>query len=187
MKLLASLGSHGTKWADKQHRPAGFESRLVPDLPLPFIPTLIGLRTFELVSSPVWWETATNKRSSSISVTQSRVISFAKWTDSHYPTGLSASYQLITFSPDILFLLLEYIYVFLSTFLRFLCLSFASITTLYEPNWSVWKLSIFQMTECKKKKKKKKKNLRVSFTKYGEFYRRKKKLCLQLNPFQWNQ
>ena len=40
---------------------AGFESRLVPDLPLPFTPTLIGLRAFDLVSSPVWWEAATNK------------------------------------------------------------------------------------------------------------------------------
>ena len=27
---------------------------------LPFIPTLIGLRAFDLVSSPVWWEAATN-------------------------------------------------------------------------------------------------------------------------------
>ena len=25
-----------------------------------FIPTLIGLRAFDLVSSPVWWEAATN-------------------------------------------------------------------------------------------------------------------------------
>ena len=39
---------------------AGFESRLVLDIPLPFIPTLIGLRAFDLVSSPVWWEAATN-------------------------------------------------------------------------------------------------------------------------------
>ncbi len=38
----------------------GFETRLVPDLPLPFIPTLIGLRAFDLVSSRVWWEAATN-------------------------------------------------------------------------------------------------------------------------------
>ena len=45
---------------DEQHRQAGFESRLVPDLPLPFIPTLIGLRAFDLVSSRVWWEAATN-------------------------------------------------------------------------------------------------------------------------------
>ena len=60
MKLLASSGSHCTKWADEQHRQAGFESRLVPDLPLPFIPTLIGLRAFDLVSSRVWWEAATN-------------------------------------------------------------------------------------------------------------------------------
>ena len=60
VKLLASSGSHCTKWSDEQHRQAGFESRLVPDLPLPFIPTLIGLRAFDLVSSRVWWEAATN-------------------------------------------------------------------------------------------------------------------------------
>ena len=60
VKLLASSGSHCTKWANEQHRQAGFESRLVPDLPLPFIPTLIGLRAFDLVSSRVWWEAATN-------------------------------------------------------------------------------------------------------------------------------
>ena len=60
VKLLALSGSHCTKWADEQHRPAGFESRLVPDLSLPFIPTLIGLRAFGLVSSPVWWEAAIN-------------------------------------------------------------------------------------------------------------------------------
>ena len=60
VKLLASSGSHCTKWANEQHRPAGFESRLVPDLPLPFIPTLIGLRAFDLVSSLVWWETLAN-------------------------------------------------------------------------------------------------------------------------------
>ena len=60
VKLLASSGSHCTKWADEQHRQAGFEFRLVPDLPLPFIPTLIGLRAFDLVSSRVWWEAATN-------------------------------------------------------------------------------------------------------------------------------
>ena len=60
VKLLASSGSHCTKWADEQHRRAGFESRFVPDLPLPFIPTLIGLRAFDLVSSRVWWEAATN-------------------------------------------------------------------------------------------------------------------------------
>ena len=60
VKLLASSGSHGTKWADEQHRQAGFESRLLPDLPLPFIPTLISLRAFDLVSSRVWWEAATN-------------------------------------------------------------------------------------------------------------------------------
>ena len=56
VKLLASSGSHCTKWADEQHRQAGFESRLLPDLPLPFIPTLIGLRAFDLVSSRVWWQ-----------------------------------------------------------------------------------------------------------------------------------
>ena len=62
VKLLASSGSHCTKWANEQHRQAGFESRLVPVLPLPFIPTLIGLRAFDLVSSRVWWEAATNTR-----------------------------------------------------------------------------------------------------------------------------
>ena len=60
VKLLASSGSHCTKWADEQHRQAGFESWLLPDLPLPFIPTLIGLQAFDLVSSRVWWEAATN-------------------------------------------------------------------------------------------------------------------------------
>ena len=64
VKLLASSGSHCTKWADEQHWPAGFESRLVPDLPLPFIPTLIGFRAFDHVSSRVWWEAATNKERS---------------------------------------------------------------------------------------------------------------------------
>ena len=34
VKLLAASGSHCTKWADEQHRPAGFESRLVPSPPL---------------------------------------------------------------------------------------------------------------------------------------------------------
>ena len=58
VKLLASSGSHCIKWADEQHRPAGFESRLVPDLPLPFTSTLIVLGAFDLVSSPVWWEAA---------------------------------------------------------------------------------------------------------------------------------
>ena len=33
VKLLGSSGSHCTKWADEQHRPAGFESRLVSDPP----------------------------------------------------------------------------------------------------------------------------------------------------------
>ena len=60
LKLLASSVSHCNKLADEQHRQAGFESRLVQDLPLPFIPTLIGLRAFDLVSSRVWWEAATN-------------------------------------------------------------------------------------------------------------------------------
>ena len=60
VKPLASSCSHCTKWADEQHWQAGFESRLLPDLPLPFIPTLIGLRAFDLVSSRVWWEAATN-------------------------------------------------------------------------------------------------------------------------------
>ena len=40
--------------------PAGFESRLVPDLPSPLSPFLIGLRAFDLVSSRVWWEASTN-------------------------------------------------------------------------------------------------------------------------------
>ena len=62
VKLLALSGSHCTKCADEQHRPAGFESRLVPDLPLLFIPTLIGLRAFDRGSSRVWWEAATNKQ-----------------------------------------------------------------------------------------------------------------------------
>ena len=62
VKLIASSGSHCIKWADEQHRPAGFESRLVPDLLLPFITTLIGLRAFDHVSSRVWWEAATNKK-----------------------------------------------------------------------------------------------------------------------------
>ena len=38
VKLLASSGSHCPKWADEQHWPAGFESRLVPDLPSPLSP-----------------------------------------------------------------------------------------------------------------------------------------------------
>ena len=64
VKLLASSGSHCTKWADEQHRPTGFKSRLVPDLPFSLIPTLIGLRAFDHVSSRVWWEAATNKQRS---------------------------------------------------------------------------------------------------------------------------
>ena len=61
VKLLALSGSHCTKWAYEQHRPAWCESRLVPDLP-PLIPTLIGLRAFDHVSSRVWWEAATDKQ-----------------------------------------------------------------------------------------------------------------------------
>ena len=61
VKLLASSGSHCTKWADEQQRQTGFD----PDLPLPFIPTLIGLRAFDHVSSRVWCEAATNKQRSS--------------------------------------------------------------------------------------------------------------------------
>ena len=38
VKLLASSGSHCTKWADEQHWQAGFESRLLPDLPPPLYP-----------------------------------------------------------------------------------------------------------------------------------------------------
>ena len=60
VKLLISLDPHCTQKVDEQHRPAGFKSWLVPNLPLPFIPTLIGLRAFDLVSSPAWWEAATN-------------------------------------------------------------------------------------------------------------------------------
>ena len=60
VKLLATWEPHCTWWVDEQHRPAGLESRLVPDLSFPFIPALIGLRAFDLVSSPVWWEAATN-------------------------------------------------------------------------------------------------------------------------------
>ena len=60
VKQLGSSGSHCTKWAYEQHRPAGFESRLVPDLPLLFIPILIGLQAFDLVSSLVWWGTLAN-------------------------------------------------------------------------------------------------------------------------------
>ena len=48
--------------------PAGSEvniqHRLVPELPLPFITTLIGLQAFGLMSSPVWWEALTNKQRS---------------------------------------------------------------------------------------------------------------------------
>ena len=38
VKLLASSGSHCTKWADEQHWPAEFESRFVSDLPSPLSP-----------------------------------------------------------------------------------------------------------------------------------------------------
>ena len=38
VKLLASSNSHCIKWADEQHRQAGFESRFVPDLPSPLSP-----------------------------------------------------------------------------------------------------------------------------------------------------
>ena len=38
VKLLASSGSHCTKRAGEQRRPAGFESRPVPDLPSPLSP-----------------------------------------------------------------------------------------------------------------------------------------------------
>ena len=33
-----------------------------PTFPSPFIRTLISLRAFDLMSSPVWWEAATNKQ-----------------------------------------------------------------------------------------------------------------------------
>ena len=52
------IGSH--MWTDKQHRSAGFELQIILDLSLSFIPTLIGLRGFDLVSSLVWWETLAN-------------------------------------------------------------------------------------------------------------------------------
>ena len=57
------------------------------------------------------------RRSSPISVTKSRVIPFAWWTDSHYSIGLSASYQLTTVYPASLVSCFCYlnIYVFLST------------------------------------------------------------------------
>ena len=82
VKPLASSGSHCTKWADEQHWQAGFESRLLPDLPLPFIPTLIGLRAFDLVSSRVWWEAATNT-----------TVTFIKVWNSYSYEVLSISFQ----------------------------------------------------------------------------------------------
>ena len=57
---LSSSGPHCTKWADDQHRPAGFERQLVLDLLLPYTPSIIDLRVIDLVSNPVWWETETN-------------------------------------------------------------------------------------------------------------------------------
>ena len=57
---IVSSGPHCTKRADDQHRPAGFEPRLLSDLPLPQIPTINDLRIIDLVSSPVWWEAETN-------------------------------------------------------------------------------------------------------------------------------
>ena len=53
-------GPHCTKWFDDQHSTAGFEPRLVPDLPLPLIPAIIDLRVIDLVSGPVWWGTVKN-------------------------------------------------------------------------------------------------------------------------------
>ena len=70
------LGESQDSWLSPR-RP-GFDSRcgngiIFPDLPLPFIPTLIGLRAFDLVSSRVWWEAATNT-----TVDQSRVTRWFK-------------------------------------------------------------------------------------------------------------
>ena len=90
VKLLASSGSHCTKWADEQHRPAGFESRLVPDLPLPFIPTLIGLRDFDYVSSRAWWEAATNKQSAPIGEVPADFLEIYVW---HYTLVSSSSHN----------------------------------------------------------------------------------------------
>ena len=70
--------SHCTKWADEQHRPSGFVSRLVPDFPLPFIPTLIGLRAFDHVSSRVWWEAATNKQRSTRTLSEATLLHEAR-------------------------------------------------------------------------------------------------------------
>ena len=41
-------------------------SRLGSFLPPPLYPSIIGLRAFDLVSSPVWWEAATNKQRSHV-------------------------------------------------------------------------------------------------------------------------
>ena len=60
VKLLASSGSHCTKvsrWAALTSR-VQVSARSRP--PPSFIPTLIGLRAFDLVSSRVWWGAATN-------------------------------------------------------------------------------------------------------------------------------
>ena len=46
-----------SRWAAQTSR-VRVSARFRP--PLPFIPTLIGLRAFDLVSSRVWWEAATN-------------------------------------------------------------------------------------------------------------------------------
>ena len=54
------LDPHCTKWADDQHSPAKLEPRLVPDLPLTRIPTIIDLQVIDLVSNPVWLEAETN-------------------------------------------------------------------------------------------------------------------------------
>ena len=59
-KQPGSLDSHCTKWVDELHRPVGFELRFVPDLPIPLIPTLIGLRVIDLVSRPVLWKAEAN-------------------------------------------------------------------------------------------------------------------------------
>ena len=59
-KQLDSLGPNCTKWVNERHRPAGFEPWIVPDLSIPLIPTLIGLRVIDLVSSSVWWEAMAN-------------------------------------------------------------------------------------------------------------------------------
>ena len=60
MIQLGSLDSHFTNWVNDQHRPAGFESRFVPEVPIPLILTLIGPLIIDLVSSPVWREAEAN-------------------------------------------------------------------------------------------------------------------------------